>query len=430
MRKIITFMKRFKYSSNVLLYRRTDNSITYHSIFVRVRMQSKSVDLYTNFSVSLDKWDEGQKRVKPNTKVKGIRAKEINEVIANTQSFVEEYFDDCYFREVIPNLEELKQKYNSSSKREDGDVINFYDVYLEYIEESNVQRQWSKSTYETELRTRSKLMEVLPKITFATLTTFNLNKFTTALSSTIANGRLKDYVKKLKAFGKWAKTKRYPVCEDLENYSMSKFHDVIKEVRFLEIEEVHYLWKLDLSNNRRIEETRDFFVFQCFTSLRYSDLKALKKNAISKKGDDYTLSLFTQKNRKKIEDYLLPDIAVEIYKKYRIYNYENGVLFPVPANSQYNEYLKELGAIADFKGEWRDMSFQGSERIEKIIPRTHLTTHVARKTFVSYALNKGISQEIVALATSHSDVKEMIPYLGITKEGKEQMRDKFNEITK
>ena len=42
----------------------------------------------------------------------------------------------------------------------------------------------------------------------------------------------------------------------------------------------------------------------------------------------------------------------------------------------------------------------------------------------------GISQEIVALATSHSDVKEMIPYLGITKEGKEQMRDKFNEITK
>ncbi|MBR5828281.1 MAG: hypothetical protein IKY49_03490, partial [Paludibacteraceae bacterium] len=60
-------MKRFKYSSNVLLYRRTDDSITYHSIFVRVRMNSKSVDLYTNFSVSLDKWDEGQKRVKPNT---------------------------------------------------------------------------------------------------------------------------------------------------------------------------------------------------------------------------------------------------------------------------------------------------------------------------------------------------------------------------
>ena len=106
------------------------------------------------------------------------------------------------------------------------------------------------------------------------------------------------------------------------------------------------------------------------------------------------------------------------------------MLFPVPANSQYNEYLKELGAIADFKGEWRDMSFQGSERIEKIIPRTHLTTHVARKTFVSYALNKGISQDIVALATSHSDVKEMIPYLGITKEGKEKMREKFNEIGK
>jgi hypothetical protein len=42
-------------------------------------------------------------------------------------------------------------------------------------------------------------MEVLPKITFATLTTSNLNKFTTALSSSIANGRLKDYVKKLKA---------------------------------------------------------------------------------------------------------------------------------------------------------------------------------------------------------------------------------------
>lgn len=423
-------MKRFKYSSNVLLYRRTDDSITYHSIFVRVRMNSKFVDLYTNFSVSLDKWDEGQKRVKPNTKVKGVRAKEINEAIANTQSFVDEYFDDCYFREVISNLEELKQKYNSSSKRDDSDVINFYDVYLEYIEESNIQRQWSKSTYETELRTRSKLMEVLPKITFTTLTTSNLNKFTTTLSATIANGKLKDYVKKLKAFGKWAKMKHYPVCEDLENYSMNKFHDGQKEVRFLEIEEVRCLWELDLSDNRRIEETRDFFVFQCFTSLRYSDLKALKKSAVSIKGSDYTLSLFTQKNRKKIEDYLLPDIAVEIYKKYYKNNYENGVLFPVPANSQYNEYLKELGAIAGFKGEWRDVSFQGSERIEKIIPRTHLTTHVARKTFVSYALNMGISQEIVALATSHSDVKEMIPYLGITKEGKEQMRDKFNEITK
>ena len=423
-------MKKMKYSSKVLLYKRTDDSIPYHPIYIRVRAKNKSVDLYTNFSTTLDKWDDEQKRVKPNAKIKGIRAKEINDAIATTQRFVEEFFDDCDFREVTPTLEELKVKYQRISKQEAEKIEGFFDIYAQYIEESNIQRQWSKSTYEMELRTRSKLMGVLPKLTFATLTTSNLNKFTTTLSATIANGKLKDYIKKLKAFGKWAKKNHYPVCEDLENYTMCKYHDVIKEVRFLEIEEVRCLWELDLSGNRRLEETRDFFVFQCFTSLRYSDLKALKRSAISQKGTDYTLSLFTQKNRKKVEDYLLPDIAVEIYKKYSKNNYENGVLFPVPANSQYNEYLKELGAIANFKGEWRDMSFQGNERIEKIIPRTHLTTHVARKTFVSYALNMGISQEIVALATSHSDVKEMIPYLGITKEGKEQMRDKFNEITK
>lgn len=53
-----------------------------------------------------------------------------------------------------------------------------------------------------------------------------------------------------------------------------------KAVRYLTTEELKTIISLELEQGGSMDMTRDFFVFQCFTALRYSDIKQLKHDNI------------------------------------------------------------------------------------------------------------------------------------------------------
>ena len=161
-----------------------------------------------------------------------------------------------------------------------------------------------------------------------------------------------------------------------------------------------------------------FFVFQCFTALRYSDIKRLKHDNIREIGDGkYEIDILTKKDKDRIP-FPLAKTATRIYKKYKDNLYDNGVVFPIISNQKYNDHLKKLGKLAELKGEWIDYQYKLDKVEEVKTPKTELTSHTARRTFVVTALNEGVELDLIAQITSHSDFDNTRPYIGSTRKGK------------
>jgi len=135
----------------------------------------------------------------------------------------------------------------------------------------------------------------------------------------------------------------------------------------------------------RLEKVRDLFLFQCLTGMSFQDMQDLKPTDIQ--GQE---SKFIEKNRLKsdVKPQQIPLFAeaVEIVEKYADQHY----CFPKISNQRYNGYLKEIAAITG---------------IEK-----NLTSHVARHSFATLLLAKGLPLESVSAILGHANIKTTAIY--------------------
>lgn len=137
----------------------------------------------------------------------------------------------------------------------------------------------------------------------------------------------------------------------------------------------------------RLAQTRDIFIFCCFTGLAFSDIKQLAPEHLV---TDVQGRRWIRKPCKKTGNMCnipLLKIPEEILKRYRTDPEcrRHNVLLPVSSNQKMNAYLKELADICGI--------------------RKQLTTHCARHFFATYTLANGVSIESVAKMLGHSDTK-------------------------
>ena len=90
-----------------------------------------------------------------------------------------------------------------------------------------------------------------------------------------------------------------------------------------------------------------------------------------------------------------------------------------------NDYLKELGQLAEITEPVRIVRYQGAKRVEDRGPKWQfLSSLVARKTFVTISLERGMRPEVVMSVTGHSSFKTMKKYIALTDQARRE------EITK
>jgi len=164
----------------------------------------------------------------------------------------------------------------------------------------------------------------------------------------------------------------------------------------------------------RLELVRDLFLFSCFTGLAYIDVANLRReHLVTMNGKTW---IMTQRKKTKVEsNILLLDIPKAIIEKYSpSTTSKDGKLFPILSNQKMNAYLKE---IADVCG------------LQK-----RLTFHLARHTFATMSLSKGVPMESVSKMLGHTNIKTTQIYARITSKkiehDMEQLAgklDKFNE---
>lgn len=149
-----------------------------------------------------------------------------------------------------------------------------------------------------------------------------------------------------------------------------------------------------------IRRVRDLFVFQSFTGLSYADLAKFnfKRDVILHDGK-YIINDVRVKTEENYYIVLLSP-ALEILERY---NFE----LPIISNAQYNLRLK---LVADYAG------------LDK-----NLTTHMARHTFATLALTKGVQLKVVSKMLGHSSIKVTEEYAAILNEDVNKGYEVFEE---
>ena len=144
---------------------------------------------------------------------------------------------------------------------------------------------------------------------------------------------------------------------------------------------------------KRLEQVKDIFLFSCFCGLAYIDVKNLRENNIRTSFDN---SLWIMGKREKTGvNFNIPllEIPKKILEKYKN-TLPNSHVLPVLSNQKLNAYLKEIGDVCGIN--------------------KNLTFHLARHTFATLTLSKGVSIESVSKMLGHTNIQTTQIYARIT----------------
>lgn len=390
------------------------------AVRLRVSFRGERQDLYLGFSVEPEKWDGRKEKVKHGSTVAGVSYVELNKIIASSIETVEDFFDDVRLRhDETATIKDLQKCYHAKcGKTEKEKAEEFFQLLDDYIASKSEENSWSPSYRGQWTTMRNDWFKYKPDIQFRHLSRTVLNGYMKYLAERMCDDKIKEYIKKLREFIRYVERKGYPVNPEFFDFKPT-FHERQKAVNFLTEEELRSMIYRDFSDQPRLERVRDMFIFQCCTGLRYSDLKCLTHINITpnRETNGYTIRLITQKDKGGI-DFELPKTAVRIYEKYAGNVYKGHTVFPVISGDKYRQYLAEIGQAIGIQDTVQTVNFKREKRVVTLKERWKIGTHTARRTFIVQAVNGGATTDQVALLTSHSDVKQMLPYLTITKKTK------------
>lgn len=179
---------------------------------------------------------------------------------------------------------------------------------------------------------------------------------------------------------------------------------------YLTMEELDVLYKKDLSNKLSLDRVRDVFLIGCYTGLRFSDFTQLKKENLEKTKNGLVFNVITKKTGERV---IVPvkTVVKQIWDKYA------GDLPEAISNQNMNDYLKDLGELAEINKPTIIKRTSGKEVKETIVPKYKLiTTHTARRSFATNAYLSNIPAISIMKFTGHKTESSFMKYIKVSQE--------------
>lgn len=375
----------------------------------------------TGIKVAPCDWDKAKQRVKLTVK----RAQQVN----NFLNRLEEQVNDIYFNalgEGIPPtslliLDGLRKIQNPEP------IKTFWDYYNDYLDTHKMVIKHSsyktivtsakrfKEFCKSEGKLNIKFEEVTPSL-LAHYTDFLLRRGNT-------NNTIHSQLKRLRRFMNHSRKLNLHKSETYKEYDVPERVSVIK---FLEWGEVKQLMAVQLDSIVE-QRARDIFLFACFTGMRFSDIKALKKADIKQhqfEGIDtiyYAAHIRQQKTSRDTIVPLLPE-AISLIRLYE--DLPGEFAFPKTHLQKVNDALKDVGKKAGLNALQKIEIYKGSGKETKYLEKWRvLSTHTGRRTFVTISATKGLPINVVASITGQNPTTTMKHYMGVVNV------EKFRELT-
>ncbi|MDO5664194.1 MAG: site-specific integrase [Bacteroidia bacterium] len=382
------------------------------------------------------RWDWDKQRCKANTTHGKYKASVINNKIDAMEKKASSILEQYYFgtEKRLPTVNEFRNEYEDVKQKD----VTFFSALDEFMNSGGENESWSKAVYNKFHALKNHLKRYNPKLTFE----FNIDDANALIRWYIKNGYRNTTTKKnsdlLKWFLRWASEKGYYTGNVHTKAWKIKLKKVTnKEIIYLEWDEVMQLWnftpykyepeeedELTAIGAETLQHVKDCFLFQCFTGLRFSDLKDLKRSQIT----DDAVKIVTQKTGDSLI-INLNEFSRAILDKYKDIPFKNDAALPVISNQKMNDYLKVLCKEAEINTPYTDTYFIGGNRYDVTVPKWEIiSTHAGRRTFVVTGLTLEIDPLTIMQWTGHKNIEAMKPYMKIVDEKKKAGAGKFDEL--
>lgn len=184
----------------------------------------------------------------------------------------------------------------------------------------------------------------------------------------------------------------------IQDYKLKR---IVGEREFLTVEE---LGKLEeLYNNETLKKNRQnvlkYFLFSCYTGLRYQDVKNLRFKDI-KEGS--LISIQMGKTKEFVNIPLTKKAKSLVPKK----GFENQTVFNVLTDQPTNRYLKDI--------------------IKEVKINKKISFHCARHTFATLSKSLGIDYDVISKILGHTDIKTTKIYTKYEREYLSKEMEKWN----
>ena len=402
-------------------------------VMIRVRWNSKKNEVGFSVGYTIDplKWDGDKQLVKSNTthKIGGkiVYAREINNAIRSFLVCIEEVFAKYDLHSKTPTTTDLKELVNEKLGRIKQETVDedkmktLKDIFSEFLLLRPQEGNWGDKIHEKYDQMWTQLSSCDPNITLETLDQSKVQELVGwYIKNDYCNRTIQKQIRILKSFLRWVSRHGYTINSGVLEFKL-RLKVIPRTVTFLKYKELMHFFHYEFPKEKEyLSKARDMFCFMAFTSLRYSDLAALKPVNLV----DGCLDFCTEKTDDKLH-IALNEHAQQIIEKYSWY--KGDTIFPVPSNQKLNDYLKEAAKLAGLDREISQVYFKGNTRHEDTYKFwEQISCHDARRTFVCCSLALGIPASVVMSCTGHSDYATMKPYIEVADETQKIQIEKWN----
>ena len=385
--KILFFLKRDKVKTNGTV-----------PLFCRITVDGQEARFSMKCDVHPKYWDVKTGRATGRT----AEAAKANTLVDNTQAALYKVYRELQERTNYVTAEKVKNVFLGHEQKHQT-LLELFDNHNE-AKKNQIDVSLTKSSWQQYVLVRRYIAEFLTSNCQLTdIPVMDINRefivdFETYL--------FRQYNLRKNTIGNHMKKFRHIIALALEREIIFKNpfkeHKLQKEKTdrgFLTQPEIEALMNFKFED-KKLERARNLFIFCVFTGLSYKDALSLQYDNIQINMDG---NLWIKGKRKKTDtEYNIPlmNIPKAIIEKYRGKTVED-LVFPFISCQRYNLWLKKVAQQCGI--------------------RKNLTSHLARHTFATHAIEAGVSIESVSKMLGHTNIATTQIYARITenKIGKE-----------
>lgn len=409
-----------KFSFNSKFYLKRPEAKTETVIFARISYNGFKLKYYTTEKINPKYWNTNTQKAKQNREFR--EHFEFNQRLTNIEKSIRNilrtYVND--HNEQIPTPQTFKTLLDKHFKQEiteikDKSFIKFFEEIITRMEtggrvQIRTGKPYTKSTIQIYSNTLKRLTDFQMKykriIDFKTIDLEFYSEFLKHLTKRLklANNTIGKDIKTIKTILNEAKE----IGIEINPQSLSKKFSTINEETdsiYLTEKELIEIEKLELSDNKTLDNVRDLFLIGCRTGLRYSDWNKIT----SKQIENGMIEIRLNKTDKKV--------AIPIHKTVnKLFKKYNGNL-PKPISNQNSNYcLKEIGKKIECLRVITSKTYtKGGMRVTTNYEKWELlTTHTARRTFATLEYLAGTPTITIMAMTGHKTEKSFLRYIKVT----------------
>lgn len=330
-------------------------------------------------------WDKDKETVK----AKGYG--DVNSLILQKKTAVEGFIRECDLNGRAVTRQAISNWWNGKTDKE----IDFYKFYADYC--AKHFKDIRTSTQIHYLTLEKKLKAFKPNLRFSEIDYALMEDFKKYLQDTKSG--VYNMIKFFKTTLREARKLKL-ITDD--SWMETKNECPKAKPRFLTRDEVKAIADADLSGCcKSVSVSREFFLFLCYSGLRYSDGQNLRR-------ENYKGNLkFTHIKTGNYQDTPVMIEAKKILCKYFVKSKPGGFIFPRIKNQTLNDHLKIIASIA---------------KVDKSV-----SSHYGRHSFGAMLLANNVNAFHIAMLMGHKKINQTFTYTHATPEG---LRDVLKNLSR